>query len=133
MKTAKFSVLGLLAMMVGVIVTLSCDSEEDKLTHNQIVGAADLKANASELKHTVVTPHLEQKIEPGTNVLWCNTFQLAWNELCDLAGGPIAMDSPPPDVAILNKRTASKEASLNFRWTRLGSSGGDFFSAAMPA
>ena len=80
-----------------------------RLTHAEIAGEPDLKAGADELKRTIVTPHLEQEIEPGTNVLWCNTFQLAWNEFYDLAGGPIAMESAPPAVDILNKRTASKE------------------------
>ena len=78
-------------------------------THEQTAGKPDLKATADQLTHTVIAPHLEEKITSGTNVLWCDTFQLAWNEFCDLAGGPIQMDSPPAMVAILNKRTASKE------------------------
>jgi len=109
MKAVRFGVLGVLAILFSTIVTSSCDSEGDKNTHAEIAGEPDLKANADELKHTIVTPHLEQEIAPGTNVLWCNTFQLAWNELCYLTGGPLAMDSAPPVVAVLNKRTASKE------------------------
>lgn len=109
MKAAKFGVLVLFVVTLGAVATVSCDSKEDKPTHNQIIGEPELRVNASELKRTIITPHLEQKIDPGINVLWCNTFQLAWNEFCDLAGGPIVMDSAPPDVAILNKRAASKD------------------------
>ena len=55
-----------------------------------------------------MTPHLEQEIKPGQNVLWCSTFQLAWNELRTLAGGDIQMENAPPIVAALNRGTASK-------------------------
>lgn len=43
----------------------------------EVVSKPDLNVNAEELKHTIITPHLEQEITSGTNVLWCNTFQLA--------------------------------------------------------
>ena len=79
------------------------------VTVNTSMGEPDLKANADELKQTIITSHLEQEIVPGTNVLWCNTFQLAWNELCDLTGGPIAMNPAPSMVPILNKKSASAE------------------------
>ena len=36
-----------------------------------------LHANAKHLQSTVVTPHLEEPIVAGRNVLWCSTFQLA--------------------------------------------------------
>src|SRR5689334_21619046 len=45
--------------------------------------------DASKLQKTIVSPHLEEPIAPGTNVLWCGTFQLAWNEACRLIGGDI--------------------------------------------
>ncbi|MHB1456233.1 MAG: hypothetical protein ACYC0V_04895 [Armatimonadota bacterium] len=78
------------------------------LTHNQIAGPAYLKKNADELKSTIITPHMEQKIVPGKNVLWCSTFQLAWNELCDLGGGSIKLKPDSPMADILSKRSASK-------------------------
>ena len=79
-----------------------------KSTYAEMASGASLRARAEDLKHTIVTPHLETKIDKGVNVLWCNTFQLAWNELCGLVGGPIIMEHAPPVVAVLNKRTASK-------------------------
>lgn len=77
-------------------------------THNQIAGPAYLKRNANELKGTIITPHLEQRITPGKNVLWCSTFQLAWNELYKLSGGPIRLKPASSMAEILNKRGASK-------------------------
>jgi hypothetical protein len=52
---------------------------------------------------------MEQAIPPGTNVLWCDTFQLAWNELCGLAGGPVEIQGGSPLAGLLNKRAATKE------------------------
>ncbi len=68
----------------------------------------NLTARAEDLKQTIVTPHLELEIPADTNVLWCSSFQLAWNELCDLAGGTVEMESPPAMVAVLNKKTTTK-------------------------
>jgi len=67
-----------------------------------------LKANADDLTATVVTPHLECPIAEGKNVLWCSTFQLAWNEACDLIGEDIHLEDESPMVAIMNKKAATK-------------------------
>jgi hypothetical protein len=94
--------------IVGLLATSSVSLAGEKKTHAQIADEPDLKANTTDLKHTIVTPHLEQKIPTGTNVLWCSTFQLAWNELCELTGGIVSMKPSPPMVTTLNKKTASK-------------------------
>lgn len=64
-----------------------------------------LRADASELKHTRVTPHLETPITIHENVLWCGTFQLAWNEACSLVGEDLHFDNEPAMVEILNRRS----------------------------
>ncbi|GEM_PF-605545 len=64
--------------------------------------------DASEAIGTIVTPHMEVPIDPNTNVMWCSTFQLAWNEMCTLAGGPLQIVNAPPMVGVLNKRTATR-------------------------
>ena len=67
-----------------------------------------LVATADQLKSTVITAHLEEPIKPGRNVLWCATFQLAWNEACALIGEDVHLQKDPPLVAFLNKKTATK-------------------------
>jgi hypothetical protein len=67
-----------------------------------------LKADASDLKSTVVAATLDAPITPGQNVLWCSTFQLAWNELSDLLGGPIRLEGGSPLADSLNQRAATK-------------------------
>ena len=97
------SVLDLGTLTFGLVYYYNAES------HDKKAGKPDLKANASELGSTIVTPHLEQKIEEGKNVLWCTTYQLAWNELCDLVGGPVKVKSPSKMVDILNKRKTTKK------------------------
>ncbi|MBM4030787.1 MAG: hypothetical protein FJ291_03280 [Planctomycetes bacterium] len=67
-----------------------------------------LTARAEELKSTTITAHLEEPIAPGRNVLWCSTFQLAWNEACTLIGEDIHLQNDPPLVGLLNKKSATK-------------------------
>jgi hypothetical protein len=43
-----------------------------------------------------------------TNVLWCATAQIAWNELCTLIGEDIRMEREDPMVAILNKKAVDR-------------------------
>jgi len=68
-----------------------------------------LTAGADRLQATAIAPHLEAPIEPGRSALWCATFQLAWNEVCALVGEDIHFVEEPPMVAILNKRSATKD------------------------
>ncbi len=72
-------------------------------------GKARLQCDAARLQSTVVTPHLEQPIAPGTNVLWCASFQVAWNELCDLAQGEVLMENEDPMVGALNRKGATRD------------------------
>jgi len=78
-------------------------------SHAEIAGPAAVKANANQLPGTIVTPHMECEIVPGKNTLWCATFQIAWNELCDLLGGPIQCDNAREMVSILNRRAVSRQ------------------------
>jgi hypothetical protein len=62
------------------------------------------------LMQTVVSPHLEAEIAKGTNLLWCGTFQLAWNEACRLTGGDLQFESNIPMISALNKHSFTKES-----------------------
>jgi hypothetical protein len=60
---------------------------------------------------TTVTPHLEAEISSGRNLLYCATFQVAWDQLRDdiLDGHPIQLESDPPIVQALNHRLVGKQ------------------------
>jgi len=66
--------------------------------------------DAASLTRTIVSPHLEQTIVKGNNVLWCGTFQLAWNEACQLTGGDLRFTSTNPLVTVLNQHSFTKES-----------------------
>ncbi|SPE53347.1 membrane hypothetical protein [Verrucomicrobia bacterium] len=75
-----------------------------------------VQGDAANLKGTFVTPHLAAEIQPGTNLLWCGTFQLAWNESCTHAGGDLRLVSLQPDsliqspmAAALNRHSFTKD------------------------
>lgn len=78
---------------------------------------------------TIMTGSLEQEIPPGKNVLWCATLQLAWNELCALAGGPIIMEDEAPLVALLNQQIASNTGLDADSYIAVAGSGKDVLDA----
>jgi hypothetical protein len=55
------------------------------------------------LRHTVVAPTMEQPIVPGRSVLWCGSYQLAWNELMAMAGGPLELTPEYSGTEWLNR------------------------------
>lgn len=75
-----------------------------------LVDAEPPQIESSQLKGTVITPTMEQEIQPGKNVLYCSTLQIAWNALEDeIIKEKIRLEGDPPVVKALNKRLSSKE------------------------
>lgn len=68
-----------------------------------------LKASSDDLKKTSVTAHLEKQIKEGENIIYCSTFQIAWNELADnIIKEDIKLKDAPFAAEALNHRLASK-------------------------
>jgi hypothetical protein len=61
-----------------------------------------IQGDAASLRGTFVTPHLNVEVHPGTNLIWCGTFQLAWNEACKLAGGDLRLVSVTAESLVQN-------------------------------
>jgi hypothetical protein len=101
------------AVVAALLACLLLVTFAKKANHNQIAGPPLLKADARQLKETLVTSHLETPIKPGKNVLWCSTFQLVWNEACRYAGGDIHLKDEPTVVTTLNKKAAN-ETDVDF-------------------
>jgi hypothetical protein len=96
-------------LLAAVVAWTGCSrSKHSQASHAEIAGPAAVKADANQLPGTIVTPHLECEITPGKNVLWCATFQIAWNKLYDLLGGPIQWPDAPEMVNILNRRPVTR-------------------------
>ncbi|MDM8007447.1 MAG: hypothetical protein QUV05_15010 [Phycisphaerae bacterium] len=71
-----------------------------------------ISADAKDLTSTVVTANLREPIVEGTNLLWCATFPLAWNEMLDVIGMDVQftdMAEQPAAVLALNDRLVTED------------------------
>jgi hypothetical protein len=67
------------------------------------------RVDSRKLTGTTVAAHMEEQITPGKNLLFCSTFQLAWNELKDdKIKEDVHLTSEPPLVKFLNKGLSTK-------------------------
>jgi hypothetical protein len=80
-----------------------------------VLGAPRLKTEAGNLKTTMVSPTLDVASSAGTSVLWCATFQLAWNQLKDELGEPLTVSGSPEALAMSRQISACtwKEQDLD--------------------
>jgi len=97
----KKSIMIFLITMVLVIIlqnkySFAADSNEVNLTKTP--------DNASQLNATRITPVLDTKINTGENLIYCSTFQMAWNSLCQdiLKGETAEIENAPDYVKTLN-------------------------------
>jgi hypothetical protein len=59
--------------------------------------------NSDRLQQTVIVPTLDSPSPPGKNVIWCSSFQLAWNEVRDkVIGAPLQVIGAEEVAARLN-------------------------------
>ena len=59
---------------------------------------------------TKVTPHLEATIFYDNNLLYCSTFQLAWNELMDkILNESVKLHGNPEELVYLNKKLSGTD------------------------
>ncbi len=64
--------------------------------------------DSNSLEHTLIVPTLDDPRPEGRNVIWCSSFQLAWNEVRDgVIGAPPAVVGAEEVAARLNAGQAS--------------------------
>ena len=99
-----------LLIAAAVLVLLGCRGSRAPVKPEPSLYGPDgvLRADASGLKSTVVSPTLDAPIVPGKNVLWCSPFQLAWNEMCDLLGGDVRIAGGSSVADSLNRHVGTK-------------------------
>jgi hypothetical protein len=103
MRWIRSAVVAGIVFLFGVSSCVDLPSE----SHDRAFSEEGLiRADAASLRATVVSPHLDAVLPRDENVLWCGTFQLAWNEVCGLAGGKLQFrDKAPDGVEVLNRKT----------------------------
>jgi hypothetical protein len=62
----------------------------------------------SKMEKTIMSPYMERQIINGTNLLYCSTFQLCWNEMKNFMNGKIDLSGNPDMVTFLNKSLSTK-------------------------
>jgi len=64
---------------------------------------ATFSGSSESLKQTVIVPTLDSPLPVGKNVIWCSSFQLAWNEVRDeVIGAPLEVIGAEEVAARLN-------------------------------
>jgi hypothetical protein len=111
--------------LFGVLYHASV-AADTPFTHDELAGKPALKANADQLSRTVIVPTLESAIPPNTNVIWCNTFQLAWHELRSLLDEAGMARYASPTITQLNRSHASKNDLDESSYVAAAGSGPDF-------
>src|SRR5262249_37190672 len=65
---------------------------------------------SDQLQRTVIVPTLDTPMPAGKNVIWCASFQLAWNKLKgNVANGPIRLDQNQEVADRLNLASVSEQ------------------------
>ena len=72
-----------------------------------LTGQVVMKIDSKELQKTVITPHMEAEIQQGQNIIYCSTFQLAWNDFRDSFS--MYLSDEPEVIELLDKKLSSKE------------------------
>jgi len=79
-------------------------------------------AGSESLARTVVVPTLDTPFGEGRNVIWCSSFQLAWNEVRDrVIGAPLAVIGAEEVAARLN---AAEQSSADLEPESFYAAGG---------
>jgi hypothetical protein len=96
----SFGVIGLLG--AGLLGGASLLEPPQPVSHDEVAGTPDLVVRdaGSELKRTHVTAYLTREHAPGTSLLWCATFQIAWDQFKQVQGGASLRLQGDPAMAV---------------------------------
>jgi hypothetical protein len=88
------------------------------------VGAAAV--GGPDAEPTLVTPHMEVPMTAGQNVVYCSTFQLAWNDMKnDIVKEDIRLERSLPLVRHLNRGRATRSDISERDYFAVAGPGGD--------
>jgi len=103
----------LLAVSVTVLVYfLFIRNASWEYSHRPLDLSNDIPlVDSTSLNRTIITAHLKEPIPQGKNVLYCASFQFAWNVLCDdVIGEEVRLTEEPAWVPTLNERLVTEDA-----------------------
>lgn len=91
--------------LVAAVATFSMTSPGSYLVQRATYACrtASFSGDSASLKRTVIVPTLDTPCPPQKNVIWCSSFQLAWNEIRDkVIGAPLEVAGAEEVAARLN-------------------------------
>lgn len=97
---------------LSVIITFSIPLPQIDQHENTVFINKDkiFDGKSSELKRTTILPALDSPILKNHNIIWCSSFQLAWNELKDnIIKAPILLGENQELAGLLNQANQSKQ------------------------
>jgi len=72
--------------------------------------ASPARLESDQLKQTAITSYLQDNIAEGKNLIYCSTFQIAWDILSDeIIGAPLQLTGSPLTAQMLNQRLAGRK------------------------
>ena len=102
-----FSVVISLAMLTAMIY-LSSYFDYFVQHYNYSKKTEAFSGSSELLHHTIIVPTLDIPLEKNKNVIWCSSFQLAWNEMKNkVVGAPIQLRGAEEIAARLNNAIQS--------------------------
>ena len=89
----RYAIIVLLVALLGIMLWRKSDQPRDG-TADPSAGrpaapspaqhsAQAARVSSASLQSTVIAPTLDTPVPAGKNVIWCSSFQLAWNKLKD--------------------------------------------------
>jgi len=98
MKPIAFSIQA--GVIFSVILPLAASAQQ----------AEPKQIPSTDLTQTIITPVMQVPIVPGKNLIYCSTFQIAWNMLQDsIIGDTIRLTGNPEVVRLLDKELSTVE------------------------
>lgn len=83
---------------------------------------ATFSDSSERLKQTTIVPTLDTPLPSGRNVIWCSSFQLAWNELRDtVIGAPLEVVGAQE---VANRLNAARESASDLDTKSVYAAGG---------
>ena len=98
----------LIATVLIALILVVYGSIHKKLPKERLLGKTVEVSKSDAYKRTVIIPTLDSHIPAGSNVVWCSSFQLAWNKLKeDVIGEPLQIKGAEQVSASLNTAKTS--------------------------
>ena len=108
-KTKEIKHIIILYTLSGALIFAysGCSSDKDTIHEPPLEMTYD--GNSTDLKQTVILPTLDTPMPKGKNVIWCSSFQLAWNELKNnVIGEPVKLIGAEEIANRLNQARQSR-------------------------